>query len=95
MRTIRLLGGEEDGTGTFDCVHLDEACEIVFRYRGKVVEESARDYFEAFCRVLLRLEREKLSPLCHGASLNVYPSSMGRDMGAGLMAYRTAIWKSS
>jgi hypothetical protein len=47
MPTIRLLGGEEDETGSVDCVHLNEACHIVFRYRGKVVEESTRDYFEA------------------------------------------------
>jgi hypothetical protein len=31
--------------------------------------------------------------MCYGASLNVYPSGMGRDMGAGLMAYRTTIGK--
>jgi len=35
----------------------------------------------------------KVDPTCYGASLNVDPSGMGRDMGAGLMAYRTAIGK--
>jgi len=29
-----------------------------------------------------------LLPFCYGASLNVFPSGMSRDMGLGLKAYR-------
>jgi hypothetical protein len=93
LMTVRLVGGEEDETASIDCAHRDKACHVAFSYRGKVIEESARDFFEAFCHVRLRLEYEKLIPMCYGASLNVYPSGMGRDMSAGLMAYRTTVGK--
>jgi len=53
-----------------------------------VIEADATDYFEAFCQIRLQLEPEKLVPFCYGASRNVYPSGMGRDMGKGLKAYR-------
>jgi hypothetical protein len=53
-----------------------------------VIEAEESDYFEAFCQIRLELEKEGIIPFCYGASLNVYPSGMGRDMGAGLKAYK-------
>jgi hypothetical protein len=41
------------------------------------------------------LEKERLLPFCYGASLNVYPSGMARDMGAGLQAYQLTLGKSA
>jgi len=85
---IHLIGGEDDETATVVKSPRDGLCHIAFTYRGRTIEESATDYFEAFCRVRTRLEEEKLIPFCYGASLNVYPSGMCRDMGAGSIAYR-------
>jgi hypothetical protein len=91
--TIHLIGGEDDETATVVCSEGDGQCHITFRYRDRAIEESASDYFEALCRVRLLLEKEKLIPFCYGASLNVYPSGMCRDMGAGMKAYRFTVGK--
>ena len=91
--TIHLIGGEDDETASITSSPKEGRCHVSFRYRGRAIEESASDYFEALCRVRLRLESEKLIPFCYGASLNVFPSGMARDMGAGLKAYRLTIGK--
>src|SRR5262249_46847005 len=71
----------------------DDECQIEFSYRGQTLKATATDFFEAFCEIRLELEKEKLIPFCYGASLNVYPSGMGRDMGAGLQAYKMTMGK--
>lgn len=38
-----------------------------------------------------QLEKVELYPVCYGASRNVFPSGMCRDMGNGLRAYRMKI----
>ncbi len=91
--TIHLIGGESDETASATCGPRDGQCHLTFRYRGLALEESATDYFEALCRIRSRLEEEKLIPFCYGASLNVYPSGMSRDMSAGMKAYRLTIGK--
>ena len=63
-------------------------CHLALTYRDRTVFALASDYFEAFCQVRQMLEQENILPHCYGASLSVYPSGMGRDMGAGLQAYR-------
>ena len=63
-------------------------CRITLSYGDSEIECSDRDYFEAFCRVREQLERVDVTPLCYGASRNVFPSGMCRDMGDGLRAYR-------
>jgi hypothetical protein len=68
-------------------------CHLALRCRDKCVEALASDYFKAFSIVRQELEKEGLQPLCYGASLNVWPSGMGRDMGAGLTAYRLTMGK--
>jgi len=89
--TIHLIGGKDDETATFTTVSRDGLCHITFRYRGKVVEASASDYFDAFCQIREQLQPERLIPFCYGASLNVFPSGMARDQGSGLSAYRLTI----
>jgi hypothetical protein len=63
-------------------------CVIKLRCDALEVEGEASDFFDAFCRVRERLEPLGLKPLCYGASRNVFPSSMARDMGEGLKAYK-------
>jgi hypothetical protein len=84
--TIHLIGGTDDEAAIVACSAEAGQCRVSFRYRGRVLEESASDYFEAFCRV-------RLIPFCYGASLNVFPSGMCRDMSAGMKAYRMTIGK--
>ena len=85
---INLIGGEDDEGGNLSYFEDAGACVVEFRYRGKEIKESSSDYFGAFERVRSVLEKENLIPFCYGSSLNVYPSGMCRDMGAGLRAYK-------
>ncbi len=66
-------------------------CRITLRYNDSEIECSDRDFFEAFCRVREQLEKVNLMPLCYGASRNVFPSGMQRDMGDGLGAYKLQV----
>ena len=86
--TIYLIGGEDDESGTLVVDTANAVCRLKFRYRNQEIESTAPDYFEALCKLRLVLEKECLIPFCYGASLNVYPSGMCRDMGNGLMAYK-------
>ncbi|WP_208450957.1 hypothetical protein, partial [Burkholderia cenocepacia] len=49
------------------------------------------DFFEALSAVRQRLEAHGLLLGCYGASLNVFPSPMARQMGSGLKAYRLTL----
>src|SRR5688572_30381318 len=88
---IHLIGGEDDEAATLATETRSGDCCIIFRFRDKVIEASSSDYFEAFCRIREQLELEGLIPFCYGASLNVFPSGMARDMSSGLSAYRLTI----
>ena len=85
---VHLIGGEDDETATLAIEGRHDVCYVSFRYRDRIIEASAPDYFAAFCKIRLQLEPERLKPFCYGASLNVYPSGMARNMGSGLLAYR-------
>lgn len=85
---IALSGGGHGETAVITEYEADDVCRLTCTYRGKTIEAEARDFFEALCRIRRQLEPEGLIPHCYGASLNVYPSGMARDMGLGLKAYR-------
>ncbi|MCK1736246.1 hypothetical protein IVA79_20405 [Bradyrhizobium sp. 138] len=85
---IDLIGASDDETAVITEHEIENACKLTCAYRGKTIEAEARDFFEALCLIRRQLEPEGLIPFCYGASLNVYPSGMARDMGAGLKAYR-------
>ena len=63
-------------------------CKISTTILGKEINGSDHDFFAAFCRVREQLEEEGLMPMCYGASRNVFPSGMLRDMFDGILAYR-------
>jgi hypothetical protein len=90
---VFLIGGADDEAAIISTTEQGDRCHLAFSYRGRRIEAEASDYFEALCQVRLALEKEGLIPFCYGASLNVYPSGMGRDMGAGLKAYKMAMGK--
>ena len=93
--TIYLIGGDDDETASLVEEERDGLCHIALRYRDRMIEASAGDFFEAFCQIRTQLEPERLIPFCYGASLNVFPSGMARDMGAGLSAYRLTVGRAA
>lgn len=90
---INLIGGEDDEIAKLFVAPFNGECQIKFYYRNKFITGLATDYFESFCQIRLLLDSEKLIPFCYGASLNVYPSGMCRDMGGGMRAYRLKLGK--
>src|SRR5260221_1127096 len=88
QRTVFLIGGEDDEQATFELSDVERQCHLRCSYRGKSINSEAPDFFAALCGVREKLADEGLIPFCYGASLNVYPSGMARDMGRGLKAYK-------
>ena len=90
---VHLIGSSNDETATITAEPVGDLCRITFRYRDKMLQADATDYFEALCKIRKQLANERLIPFCYGASLNVYPSGMCRDMSAGMTAYRLTLGK--
>ena len=92
---VSLVGGGDKETALFTVSTENNLCRLNCEYRGKVNFAEADDFFEALCRIRLTLEKENLIPFCYGASLNVFPSRMARQMGLGHSAYRMEMGKSA
>jgi hypothetical protein len=90
---ISLVGGSDDEIAIFTEEEANGLCRLVCEYRGKRVSAEAHDYFEALSNVRLELEEEGLIPFCYGASLDVFPSRMAREMGRGKAAYKMEMGK--
>jgi hypothetical protein len=88
---VFLIGGNDDEAATFTTIEDGNTCRLICEYRGKALTAESSDFFEALCEIRNELEKERLIPFCYGASLNVFPSGMARDMGAGLKAYKMEI----
>ena len=90
MERIEL--GIEDGAGSGKAfLSYDEdggACRVELEYDGGSLIGDGADFFDALCAVRQVLEGKGALLNCYGASLNVFPSGMARDMGAGLKAYK-------
>ncbi len=69
----------------------DGRCHMLLRYEEHDLRSAASDYFDALAKLRQQLERRGLVPHCYGASRNVFPSGMARDMGAGLSAYKLTL----
>ncbi len=91
--SVHLIGGNDDEVASFDAHVADGKCIVCISYRDRIVEKISSDYFDALCLVRSELETDGLIPFCYGASLNVYPSGMCRDMGSGMLAYRLTLGK--
>ncbi|HYP29482.1 MAG TPA: hypothetical protein VE262_22415 [Blastocatellia bacterium] len=89
IKLIGEAGKQIDGTFTLD---PDQGtCRLTLRYSDKELIAEEDDYFDALCSIRRRLETVGMRPLCYGASKNVFPSGMSRDMGQGLIAYRMSV----
>jgi hypothetical protein len=92
---IYLIGGEDEEFAQFEESEAEDSCALICCYRSKEIEAHADDLFDALCEVRLKLEVEGLIPFCYGASLNVFPSAMSRQMSLGRAAYRMTLGKQS
>ena len=94
--TVHLIGGEDDETAVVTATSPGrDWCSITITYRGKTLQADATDYFKALQEIRGLMEADGLIPFCYGASLNVYPSGMSRDMAQGMVAYRTTFGRST
>ena len=66
-------------------------CDLSLHFDGTVMTASSSDYFEALRDLRRRLDAIGLRPSIYGASRNVWPSGMCRDMGLGCTAYRMTL----
>ena len=72
-------------------VEEPESFQLEVHLRDEIFSGEAGDVFEAFAQARGSLWRRGILALCYGASRNVFPSPMARDMGGGMKAYRLAI----
>jgi hypothetical protein len=91
--SVRLVGGLDGERATFELDNLNNRCLLTCRYRDKTISTGAADFFDALASIRRNLQADGLIPYCYGASLNVFPSGMGRDMGQGLRAYKLTLGK--
>jgi hypothetical protein len=90
---VPLIGGADSETAELIESEGTDTCSLACNYRGKSIEAHAADFFEALVELRKELEKEGLLLLCYGASLNVYPSRMSREMAAGRAAYKATLGK--
>lgn len=88
---VFLIGGDDDERAVFTLIEQGDAFILRCDYRGNSIERRATDYFQALADIRLCLVEDGLIPSCYGASLNVYPSGMAREMGQGLKAYKLEV----
>jgi len=85
---VRLMGGLDGERAIFEIDEDGDRCLLTCQYRDKAISSEATDFFEALALIRRQLQPDGLIPYCYGASLNVFPSGMARDMGQGLRAYK-------
>jgi hypothetical protein len=88
VRLVSQTKGEAEGVFVLGEHEVGDHVTLTIQYLGSEVTSEASDYFEAMCQIRNRLEADGWRPVCYGASRNVYPSEMCRDMGLGLKAYK-------
>ena len=69
----------------------DGQCEVGVLHSGERLSALAGDFFEALLAVRVQLESRGLLLGVRGATRDVWPSAMSRQMGSGLQAYRMAL----
>jgi hypothetical protein len=88
-RVTANIAGDVEHSTKDGFAHRD--CALTLSFGNTILHGSAFDFFEALCQIREQLVALSLTPLCYGASLNVYPSGMMRDMRLGLYGYKQTI----
>jgi hypothetical protein len=94
LERVRVSLKATDGSareGIFALDHDDEQCVLTLEMESERLRAQESDYFGALAKIREELDRRGLRPVCYGASRNVFPSGMARDMGAGLKAYKMTL----
>lgn len=86
--SMPMIGPDEDESGILRAEAVGDHARVVIEMRDREFAGTSTDYFDAFCLARIELWRLQMIPYCYGASLQVYPSGMCRDMGSGLKAYK-------
>jgi hypothetical protein len=68
-------------------------CRLELTYSDQTVEGIATDWFQALIEIRKQIEPRGVRLHVWGASRNVWPSGMARDMGLGRSAYRMQMGK--
>jgi hypothetical protein len=85
---VNVVGKSGTRATTIDYGPSGDQCHLQLSLDdGRTFTAVAMDYFACLISVRRELEAEGLVVCCQGARKNVWPSGMGRDMGAGLVAY--------
>jgi hypothetical protein len=77
--------------GTLTSHSEASSCWLNLTAEGINESASGSDYFASFSKIRRRLAGQSIFPLCYGASKDIWPSGMARDMGQGLKAYRLVL----
>ena len=88
-----VLRDNQTVDGVFRLSEGEQDIDLSFELPDRKLNVRAGDYFEALAAIRRELEKDHIFLNCYGASRNVYPSGMGRDMGVGLRAYKMTIGK--
>jgi len=81
-RTAKIEWGANSKNGS------ESRAFVCVTFGGKSEKKAAFDCYGAFQEARRVFESEGCRFLCYGASLNVWPSGMARDMGMGLKCYK-------
>lgn len=65
-----------------------EMVKVSLQFNAREIASTDEDFFSALCSIRRVLEKENGLLHCYGASRNVYPSPMSRQMGGGIKAYK-------
>jgi len=85
---VPLSGGEPAELIRFDASEEPEVFRLCATYRDQVIDVMAANYFEALCRVREIMALSGFSPVCYGASLDVYYPDGAAELGKGLYVYQ-------
>lgn len=92
VHKLFVIGGADDEQVLLTLSDVGNSSRLVCVVRGETHSVDERDFFEALLVIRRRvLDPKGLIPFCYGASLDVWPSGMGRDVGRGLRAYKAKI----
>src|SRR5712691_10642003 len=96
VHLVRLLGPGGDpveARATTSTEERSNRLHLELTASGGEFSASAGDFFECLIQLRKQLEPGGYRFLVNGARRNVWPSGMGRDMGAGLQAYCLTLGK--
>lgn len=84
---LKCLVDSDEQEVVIDTYENDNDVEIRFLFKNLIISRKADNFFEALVSLRKELEKREVKLLCKGCCINVYPSAMILEMGAGRKAY--------